>query len=106
MIKFKTIILDKNKLAIMIKILIAMGILIIAPMFNNQMITGPIVNAVLFIVTYLFGIKYAMLVGLFPSVVALSVGLIPFILAPMIPFIMLSNAILIGIFNYLKHRNY
>jgi len=106
MIKSKTKILEKDRMTIIIKILVAIGILTIVPMFNNQMITGPIVNAILFIVTYLFGIKYAMLIGLLPSVVALSVGVLPFILAPMVPFIMLSNAILIVIFDYLKYKNY
>ena len=38
--------------------------------------------------------------------IALSAGLLPAILAPMIPFIMLSNAILIMTFSALKKKNY
>ena len=78
----------------------------IAPLFRLQPITGPIVNATLFIAVALLGAKNAILIGLLPSVIALSAGLLPAVLAPMIPFIMLSNAILIVVFGYLRKKNY
>ncbi|NIA02471.1 MAG: iron hydrogenase, partial [Nitrospirae bacterium] len=52
------------------------------------------------------GAQAAILVGLIPSIIALSSGLLPPVLAPMIPFIMLSNAILIMTYTHLKKRNY
>lgn len=77
-----------------------MGIAIVLPRFiHNQFITGPIVNATLFLGAYYLGNGGAIMVGLVPSVVALSAGLLPLPLAPMVPFIMISNAILILTFN-------
>jgi uncharacterized membrane protein len=52
------------------------------------------------------GPQNAILVGLIPSVVALSTGLLPAVLAPIIPFIMISNTILILTFAYLRRKNF
>ena len=41
-----------------------------------------------------------------PSTIALSTGLLPFVLAPMVPFIMIGNAVLVMAFYYLKRQNY
>lgn len=76
------------------------------PLFNQQAITGSVVNATLFVSVALLGVQNAILVGLIPSLVALSTGLLPPILAPMIPFIMVGNTILIMVFGYLKERNF
>ncbi|MBU1683940.1 iron hydrogenase [Patescibacteria group bacterium] len=76
------------------------------PLFNQQAITGPVVNATLFVSVALLGVQNAILVGLIPSLVALSTGLLPPVLAPMIPFIMVGNTILIMVFGYLKERNF
>jgi len=71
-----------------------------------QIITGPIVNATLFISVVFLGAEAAILIGLIPSVIALSFGLLPAILAPMVPFIMISNALLIVIFGLVQKKNY
>ncbi len=84
-----------------------MAIVAILPHYvHNQFITGPIVNAVLFIAVVTVGAGNAILIGLVPSVVALVSGLLPAPLAPMIPFIMISNAILIVVFAGLRKTNY
>lgn len=84
-----------------------MAMAIVLPRFiHNQFITGPIVNATLFLGTYYLGNGPAILVGLVPSVVALSSGLLPLPLAPMVPFIMISNAILIIVFNWARKINF
>ena len=84
-----------------------MGIVTIIPHYvHNQFITGPIVNAVLFIAAVMLGAGNAILIGLVPSVVALVSGLLPAPLAPMVPFIMISNAILILVFSYTRKVNY
>ena len=86
------------------------GLMLVAsvlPRFvHNQFITGPIINATLFLAAAILGSGPAILIGLVPSVVALSSGLLPVHLAPMVPFIMISNAILILVFNYLKKINF
>jgi len=84
-----------------------MAVASILPRFiHNQFITGPIINATLFLGAVTLGTGNAMLISLVPSVVALSSGLLPIPLAPMIPFIMISNAILIIVFNYARKINF
>jgi len=69
-----------------------------------QWITGPIINAILIITLLLSGIRSAMLVCLIPSVVALSSGLLPAILAPVVPFIMISNVLFVLIIDALNSK--
>lgn len=97
-----------RKMAVaVVQFAILLAIAIGLPAFvHTQAITGPIINATLFLSALLLGVQGAMLIGLIPSVVALSFGLLPAPLAPMIPFIMLSNTILILVFYYLKDRNF
>jgi len=84
-----------------------MGIAIVLPRFiHNQFVTGPIVNATLFLGAYYLGNGGAIMVGLVPSVVALSSGLLPLPLAPMVPFIMISNAILIVVFSWSRKMHF
>jgi hypothetical protein len=79
----------------------------VVPFFiHQQAITGPIVNAVLFISASLLGSQSAILIGLFPSLIALSTGLLPVALAPIIPFIMVGNIILVLVFSKLKNKNF
>lgn len=60
-----------------------------------QWVTGPIVNAILIIALFLVGIRSAVVICLLPSLMALSGGLLPAILAPVVPFIMIGNVILV-----------
>jgi len=84
-----------------------LALLIFMPfLIHLQWVTGPTVNAVLFIATVILGPTRAILLGLMPSTVALSAGLLPFALAPMVPFIMLGNVVLILAFYYLYKKNY
>lgn len=78
----------------------------IPAIIHIQFITGPIINATLFLSVMLLGTDAALLVGLIPSLVAFSSGLLPAVLAPMIPFIMVSNALLVMIFSLLVKKNY
>ncbi|MFN3301720.1 MAG: ECF transporter S component, partial [Patescibacteria group bacterium] len=83
------------------------GIAILTPaIVHRQEITGPIINAILFLSTVLLSPELAMFIGLFPSIVALSSGLLPAVLAPMVPFIMTANAILVLIFSFLRKKSY
>lgn len=76
--------------------------LLVPAVIHNQLITGPIVNALLFLSASLLGSEQAILIGLIPSTAAVSRGLLPLAMAPMMPFIMLSNTILISIFSRLR----
>ncbi len=84
-----------------------LALLILLPaLIHLQWVTGPTVNAILFIATVILGPMQAVLLGLMPSTIALSAGLLPFALAPMVPFIMISNVFLVLIFYYLYKKNY
>ncbi|NTV41109.1 MAG: iron hydrogenase, partial [Candidatus Moranbacteria bacterium] len=102
----KTFILDKNKLLVSAQLITLVGISLVAPFFHQQMISGIVVNATLFVAKIILGSQLAIFVGLFPSIIALSIGTLPAPLAPMVPYIMLSNVILIITFSYLKDKNY
>jgi len=84
-----------------------LAIAIILPSFiHSQWITGPIINATLILATFFIGPMEAILLGLMPSAVALSTGLLPLPLAPMVPFIMIGNAILVVLVHYMRNQNY
>jgi riboflavin transporter len=72
------------------------GIALFLPFFIHlQWISGPIINAILILILFLSGIRAAMVVALIPSLMALSGGLLPAVLAPVVPFIMISNMIFV-----------
>jgi len=102
----KVLAIDKSKIVSLTQLITLIGVATIIPLFHQQMITGPFVNATLFVATILFGTQMGIFVGLIPSVIALSVGTLPSVLAPMVPYIMISNAILILTFDFLKDKNY
>ncbi len=60
-----------------------------------QWMTGPIVNMILILTLFLVGVRSALVLCLVPSLMALSGGLLPLVLAPIVPFIMLGNVILV-----------
>ena len=104
--KTKILALKGEKAFLLIQFIALVGIATVAPLLNQQAITGPIVNATLFISVILLGVQNAILVSLIPSLIALSVGLLPSFLAPMIPFIMVGNIVLIMVFDYLKNKSF
>ncbi len=104
--KIKTALLALTNLATLTKLAVLIGIATTAPLLKNQFITGPIVNAALYLAVLNMGITEGIWVGLLPSLIALSVGLLPAPLAAMIPFIMTGNAILVTIFGKLRKINY
>lgn len=106
MSQIKILTLDRKQFFVLTQFIILVGMATIAPLFSQQMVAGPIINATLFISVMLLGIEKTILVGLIPSLIALSVGLLPPMLAPMIPFIMAGNTLLIMVFGYLKEKNY
>ncbi len=72
---------------------------------HSQWVTGPIVNAMLMIVTVLAGVRAASALALLPAPIALVSGLLPVAMAPMVPFIMLGNLVLIAVFASLYDRS-
>lgn len=72
------------------------GTATILPFFIHlQWFTGPIINAILILTLFLVGIRSALVLCLIPSLMALAGGLLPAVLAPVVPFIMIGNAIFV-----------
>jgi hypothetical protein len=69
---------------------------------QNQWITGTLVNAILFLAAHKLAPANALIVAVLPSTVALMRGLLPLPMAFMIPFIIVSNVVLILVFGLLK----
>jgi hypothetical protein len=88
-------------------ILVLIAIAVAAPIFiKQQLITGTIVNAALIIGTVVLSTRDGLLIGLLPSSIALATGLLSPVLAPMIPFIIVGNAILVLTFAYFNKLNF
>ena len=88
------------------KLVIFLAPMIIFPLFHNQFMAGPMVNAVLFIMPFFLGLRDSMLLAMLPSVVALAVGLLPALAAPFLPYIIVSNWVLPFIFDKLRQKGY
>ncbi len=102
----KTNILTKINILILLRFGLLLSLAVLAPLFGNQIVSGPIVNAVLFISVFIVGIRGAVLIAFTPSLIALSTGLLPLVLALMIPFIIMGNIILVLSFYHLRSKNY
>lgn len=78
------------------KFLFLAGTASIVPFYLHvQWITGPMVNAILIIALFLVGIRAALVLCMVPSLMALSGGLLPPVMAPVVPYIMISNVIFV-----------
>ena len=81
------------------------GLAIILPFYLHlQWLTGPIINAIFILILFLVGIRSALAVALIPSLMALSGGLLPAVLAPVVPFIMIGNVIFILTIDWFYQR--
>ncbi len=71
---------------------------------QNQWITGTIVNAILFLAVWRVGLVNAAFVAALPSTIALARGLLPAPMAALIPYIIISNFVLISVFYAAKRH--
>jgi hypothetical protein len=82
----------------------AIGLAVVATflpfVIHIPLITGPLINALLILILFVVGRRYALLMCFVPSLMALAGGLLPMALAPVIPFIMLGNVIFILSIDY------
>ena len=103
----KAITLQKVNISYAVNFLILLAAATGAPLIgiHSQWLTGPIVNMALILAVFIIGIRGALLIGILPSTIALGTGLLPTVLAPMIPFIIISNFLLIGGFKFLLQLN-
>ncbi|HET8604752.1 MAG TPA: hypothetical protein VFM09_12545 [Marmoricola sp.] len=84
-----------------------LGASVLAPLLGlPQLFTGSIVNAALLIATVVLGPRAAISIGILPSLFAVMSGQLPGPLAPLVPLIMLGNALLVVVFHALRSRGY
>lgn len=69
-----------------------------------QPITGPLINAILFITTTLFGSVAGITLGCLTPLIAVIRGQLPTVLAPLVPFIALANAILVLVYYSINYK--
>jgi hypothetical protein len=88
-------------------ILIFLSILAVQMLGFPQLITGTMVNAGLLLAAVICGPAYALGIGISTPAVALARGILPAVLAPMIPFIAISNGVLVlcfyGLYKVFSH---
>lgn len=101
--KSLVLVLEEKK-TLTVSVLLSLIIFFVPAFVHQQFITGPIVNAVLLLSLIYLGKSRAFFLALIPSTVALSRGLLPVALAPMVPFIMMSNVLFIDIFSRFYDR--
>jgi hypothetical protein len=89
-----------------VRFIVLLAVAIFAPALGTQLLTGTLVNATLFVATAWLGVGAALLIGILPSVVSSVTGLLPAMMVPMVPFIMLGNAVLILSFSMLRKKSY
>lgn len=107
MSQIKVLALDKAHVILLTKFAVLVLVAVAAPLLgHNQAITGPIVNATLFLAVILLGMRAGVLVGMLPSCIALASGLLPWVMAPMIPFIIVGNAMLVLVFGFLRKESF
>jgi len=86
--------------------LVFIAIIAIVPFLKNQFIVGPIVNAVLLASVISLGVFQAVFFAVLPSVVSFLSGLLPVSFAFMLPFIAISNILLVTTFGAFYKRGY
>jgi hypothetical protein len=104
--KIKTITLRKFLVYDLLKFSSFLIIAVLAPLLRQQILTGTIVNALLFLSVITLGLRGALLLAVIPSIFALAAGLLSPALIPFIPLIMFGNIILILSFNFLRKNNF
>ncbi len=67
-----------------------------------QPVTGPVINAVLYLAALLVGISSGIIIGIFTPIIAFMTGILPAPLSPMIPFIAAGNGLLVLVFGLTK----
>lgn len=86
---------------------VLLGVCITAPMLRlPQLFTGTLVNAALLVAVVRLGPRAAVSIGILPSLFAVMSGQLPAPLAPLVPVIMVGNALLVVAFHVLRRRGW
>jgi hypothetical protein len=83
-----------------------LAVICLVPLLKNQFVVGPIVNGLLFSSVMILGVFPAILLCILPSCIALLAGILPISFAFMIPFIVISNILLVTAFSAFYKNTY
>lgn len=87
--------IDAKQGTVFLVLLIAMSLV---PLIRVQLVSGMLVNAMLFLAVSYVGKRAGFALSILPSLVAFWVGLVPAVALPFIPWIMASNVLLVAVF--------
>ncbi len=104
--KIKTKVLNFDRSQTVAFLLFFAVVAFVPTVLHIQLITGPLVNAILFLSVIFCGLRAGVILSFVPSVFALGAGILPFMLAPLVPFIVISNAILVMVFFAFRDRGF
>lgn len=97
----------KNSTLVLARLAILLALTLMVEMIGlPQPVTGPLINMFLFLTVLLLNIKSAVLLGCVTPLVALWRGQLPPLLAPMIPFIIGGNTLLVITFGLSRRQWY
>ena len=98
--------MENNKIKFITRTGILLAVALVIQMGGfPQPITGPLVNAVLYLSALLVGSWSGIIIGICTPVIAFMRGILPAPLGPMIPFIALGNGILVVVFSLLERKS-
>lgn len=95
-----------KKVAVSMQFLGVVALAVLFPLFPLREITGPLVNALLFIAVVILGVRNALLICFLPSIMSVSVGIMPMVALPLVPVIIIGNILLVLLFNSLNKKNF
>jgi hypothetical protein len=73
----------------------------ILPFFLHlQLVTGPLINAMLILAAVILGLRWAIILSIFPSIMAMAGGLLLPVMLPVVPYIIMSNMIMVALVDY------
>ncbi len=70
----------------------------------SSLVIGAVVNSLLLLSTYYYGIKKSFVLAFFPSLIALTVGMLSVSFLYFVPFIMISNCLLMMVFHHYRNH--
>lgn len=106
MAESKVDVMADKKVVVSTQLLSMVVLAVLFPLFPLQQITGPLVNALLFIAVVILGVRNALLICFLPSIMSVSVGILPLVMLPVVPVIIIGNVLLVLLFNYFNKKNF
>lgn len=81
---------------------ISLLMLFVPRIIPYQLVAGSIVNAVLILSLVMYGFRPTFILCFVPSMVALFSGMLPTVIAPILPFVMISNVVFISVIYFFR----